>query len=450
MSAELYHELHRPQFHFSPARNWMNDPNGLVYFQGEYHLFFQYNPVGCASCNKHWGHAVSTDLVHWTQLPVALYPDHLGEAWSGSAAVDWNNTAGFQTGSEPVLVALYTSQGYDLGLKASQSLAYSLDRGRVWHKYVGNPVLSDLDRDPRIFWYKPTGKWVMALFQSPGIAFYNSPDLKNWTKLSYIEGFSECPELFEIPIDGDSGCTRWILHGGAGKYMIGVFDGTSFTPETEKLTLDWGNTLYALQTWNDAPDGRRIQMAWAHSDQYDEPLPGNPFFQFMAFPVDLSLRTGPEGLRLYRQPVKEIQKLRAKLHSLGSMTLKPGDNPLAGIQSELLDIELELESQAAGEVTIETHGQTITYDMAKKQLSAVGCSAPLTPLAGRIRLRILVDRCIIEIFGNDGQVSMACYYGAQTGSGGKDNRLTVSNDSVRITSLDVHELNSIWPSEGSK
>ncbi len=444
MSADLYHEPNRPQFHFSPARNWMNDPNGLVYFQGEYHMFFQYNPFNCTSCWKHWGHAVSTDLVHWTQLPVALYPDHLGEAWSGSAAVDWNNTAGFQTGAEPVLVALYTSQGYDLGLKAAQSLAYSLDHGRVWHKYVGNPVLCDLDRDPRIFWHKPTGKWVMALFQSPGIAFYNSPDLKTWTKLSYIDGFSECPELFEIPVDNDPGRTKWILHGGAGKYMIGTFDGVTFTPETEKLTLDWGNTLYALQTWNDAPDRRRIQLAWAHSDTFDEPLPGNPFSQFMAIPVDLSLRTGPEGLRLYRQPVKEIQTLYRKTHQLGPLVLKPNENPLANIPGEFFDIELTMENPSTDQIHFQLHGQNITYDVRNQQLTALGCSAPLAPIAGRVSLRFLVDRCIIEIFGNDGQVSMACFYRPKPEDDQKPMSIQIPSGQATLQALRVSEINSIW------
>jgi fructan beta-fructosidase len=444
MSADLYNEVHRPQFHFSAARNWLNDPNGLVYFQGEYHLFFQYNPYSCTSCWKHWGHAVSTDLVHWTQLPVALYPDHLGEAFSGSAAVDWNNTAGFQTGNEPALVALYTSQGYDLGLPASQSLAYSLDRGRIWHKYVGNPVLSQVDRDPRIFWHQPTGKWVMALFQTPGIAFYNSPDLKNWTRLSFIEGFTECPDLFELPIDGDLGRTRWVLHGGDGKYLIGVFDGTTFTPETKKITLDWGNSLYAPQIWNDAPDSRRIQIAWAHSDQFDKPLPGMPFSQFMAIPVDLTLRTCPEGIRLCRQPVREIESLRQKTHRLGPVILKPGENPLATISGELFDIELEMETSAGDEITFLLHNQTVVYKVKEKQIWVLGCSAPLEPVLGRVKLRILVDRSIIEIFGNDGKVSLSCYYQQNENEAIKPLSLQSQGGPVSLTVLNISELTSVW------
>ncbi len=444
MSAELYHEIHRPQFHFSAARNWLNDPNGLVYFKGEYHLFFQYNPFSSASAHKHWGHAVSPDLVHWTQLPVAIYPDHLGEAWSGSAAVDWNNSAGFQTGAEPALVALYTSQGYDNGLPQSQSLAYSLDRGRVWHKYVHNPVLSEVDRDPRIFWYKPSQKWVMALFQKTGILFFDSSDLKRWTRLSYIDGFHECPDLFELPVDGNPNHTKWVLHGATGEYLVGHFDGTTFKTESEKHKLDWGNTLYAPQTWNDTPDGRRIQIAWANNGLYKEALPGMPFSQFMTFPVELSLRTFSEGILLCRQPVKEIETLHRKTHRLGPRVLNPGENPLADIPGELFEIELEMETSVANEIVFLLHNQTVVYKVKETQLSGLGCSAPLEPVSGRIKLRVLVDRSIIEIFANDGKVSMSCYYQQNETEVIKPLSLQAQGGPVNLKELNVFELCSAW------
>ncbi|NLX07068.1 MAG: glycoside hydrolase family 32 protein [Phycisphaerae bacterium] len=443
MSGGLYDEIHRPQFHFSAARNWLNDPNGLVYYEGEYHLFFQYNPFGCASAHKHWGHAVSADLVHWTELPVAIFPDHLGEAWSGSAAVDWDNTAGFQTGPKPVLVAVYTSQGYDHGLPQSQSLAYSVDRGRVWHKYVGNPVLSEVDRDPRIFRHQPSGRWIMALFQKASIVFFSSPDLKRWTRLSAIEGFHECPDLFELPVDGEAGRTQWVLHGANGEYLVGEFDGATFKPQSEKRKLDWGNCLYAPQTWNDVPDGRRVQIGWAAGGRFDAPLPGMPYSQFMTFPVELSLRRVDKDVVVCRWPVREIENIRTGTRRLGPLTLRSNENALADVSSELLDIELETDA-ADGSFVFELHNQTVVYDAKERRLTAAGRSAPLEPVDGRIGLRILVDRSIIEIFGNGGLVSMSCYYEATEGEAMRPASLRVEGGQAHVTDLSVSELRSVW------
>ncbi len=288
---KLYDELYRPQFHFSAAKNWINDPNGLVYYDGEYHLFFQYNPEGLQWGNMTWGHAVSPDLLHWKQLDNALLPDSLGTMFSGSAVVDWNNTAGFQSGKEKALVAIYTchrSADVDSSLE-DQCLAYSNDRGRTWTKYAHNPVLPTPHlvnrsfRDPKVFWYAPTGKWVMIIYHRVGNSLYGSPDLKRWTLLSEFTGLPyECPDMYELAVDGDAGNTRWIAEGGNGDYFIGRFDGTTFTPESGKLTCDHGAHYYASQTFSDIPegDGRRIQIAWMSGGNF----PGTPFTNQMSFP----------------------------------------------------------------------------------------------------------------------------------------------------------------------
>jgi fructan beta-fructosidase len=262
----LYREKLRPQFHFSPRRGWNNDPNGLVFYKGEYHLFFQHNPYGWNWGNMHWGHAVSPDLVHWKELSVALYPDEHGTMFSGSAVVDWNNTAGFQTGEEKVLVCIFTAAGNPF----TQGLAYSNDRGRTWTKYAGNPVLPHIigsNRDPKVIWYAPDKKWIMALYlDQSDYGLFSSPDLKKWERMGdvTIPGTSECPEFFEIAVDGNKRNTRWVFYGGNGRYLVGRFDGKTFTQESGPHPIQAGNCFYASQTYTDVPpaDGRRILIPW--------------------------------------------------------------------------------------------------------------------------------------------------------------------------------------------
>ena len=267
-----FDQRYRPQFHFTPTRNWTNDPNGCVYFDGEYHLFFQHNPEGVQWGNMTWGHAVSTDLVHWKEIAHAIRPDELGTIFSGSAAIDWKNTSGFQDGDIPPMVAAYTCAGRHVEPPRpfTQAIAYSTDRGRTFTKHVGNPVIPSVtggtDRDPKILWHEPTQKWVMVLYLTEGekrLGFLTSMDLKTWTQVSEVAGFHECPDLFELALDGDAMNTRWVLLGADAKYLIGHFDGVKFTTQSGKHLGDHGANFYASQTFNDVPpeDGRRIQIA---------------------------------------------------------------------------------------------------------------------------------------------------------------------------------------------
>src|SRR5205814_1436495 len=289
---DLYHEKLRPQFHFSSRRGWNNDPNGLVYSQGEYHLFYQHNPFGWDWGNMHWGHAVSADLVHWKELPIAFYPKQFGDwAFSGSAVVDKQNTAGWKTGSEDVLVAAFTSTA------RGECIAFSNDRGRSWQEFAGNPVVKHNGRDPKLIWHAPTSKWVMCVYEEIGktqnIAFYTSPDLKTWQFQSRIEGFFECPDLFELPVDSNRAKTKWVLYAGDGQYVLGSFDGKTFHRESGKHRLWYGN-FYAAQTFSATPDGRRIQIGWGNGITF----PGMPFNQQMTFPCELTLRTTGAGVRM--------------------------------------------------------------------------------------------------------------------------------------------------------
>jgi len=447
----LYHEALRPQFHFTPQKNWHNDPNGLVFFRGEYHLFFQYNPTGIDWGNMTWGHAVGRDLVHWQQLPNALEPDRLGTMFSGSAVVDWHNTAGFQSGHEPALVAIYTAAGdtspESKGQPFTQCLAYSNDRGRTWTKFAGNPVLPHIiggNRDPKVVWHAPTRRWIMALFKDGHTyALFSSPDLKSWKHLQDLEfpDCGECPDFFEMPVDGNPQHTRWVFTAANGHYFVGGFDGTTFTPDGPPQIADWGKNYYAVQTYSDIPksDGRRIQIAWMNGGKY----PGMPFNQQMSFPCELKLRTFAEGMRLCREPVKEIAKLHVREHTWKNVTLHPGENPLAGFSGELLDIRAEIEPGAASEVGLRVRGEPVSYSVAGGKLSSLGSDAPLAPVNGRIQLQILLDRTSLEVFGNDGRVSFTSCFLPKPEN--RSLEVYATGGVAKIVSLRVFELRSIWP-----
>src|SRR5512133_157164 len=325
-------EDYRPAFHFSPERNWTNDPNGLVFLGSEYHLFYQYNPFGDVWGHMSWGHAVSHDLVSWRQLPVALHEENGIMIFSGSAVVDWKNTSGFGKNGVPPLVAIYT--GNRPGLQ-SQNLAYSTDSGRTWTKYPENPVLDIHEaefRDPMVFWYARTSHWVMvvSMAKEHRIRFYSSANLKAW-KLTGEFGPAgatnvpnwECPNLFTLK--DPRGVQKWVLVVGVGKggpakgsatqYFVGDFDGEKFVndnPAQKTLWVDFGADFYAAQTWSEIPkdDGRRIILAWLNNWDYADKVPTHPWRGQMTFPRKLGLTDTENGLCLTQTPVREIESLR--------------------------------------------------------------------------------------------------------------------------------------------
>lgn len=449
-AGSLYREALRPQFHFTSRRGWHNDPNGLVYYDGEYHLFYQHNPYGTPWGNMTWGHAVSRDLVHWQELDAALHPDHQGTMFSGSAVVDHRNTSGFQQGGEKPIVCIYTAAGgtnrASAGQPFTQGIAWSNDRGRTWTKYEKNPVLGHIlasNRDPKVFWHEPTSQWIMALFlDEEQYALFNSPDLKQWQKLCDLPDpdSGECPDFFELPVDGDAGNTRWVFWGANGNYVIGRFDGLVFTKESGPHQSKWGANDYAAQTYSDIPatDGRRIQFSWMNGGRY----PGMPFNQQMSVPRVLTLRTTTEGIRLFIEPVKELDSLRGRRHAVNESALPPGQNPLSAVAGELFDIEAEIELGSAKTVGFEIRGHKVEYSVADKRLTALERSAPLEPANGRIRLRILIDRTSLEIFAGDGRISMASCFLPEA----ENKRLAVYADGgqAKIRSLNVWEMKSAW------
>lgn len=443
--SELYHEPLRQQFHFSSRHGWLNDPNGLVFYEGEYHLFYQHNPYGWNWGNMHWGHAISKDLVHWAELPEALYPDRLGTMFSGSAVVDWNNTAGFQTGKEPALVAMYTAAGHPF----TQCLAFSNDRGRTWVKYEQNPVLGHIaaeNRDPKVVWYAPEKKWVMSLYlDNNDFALFSSPDLKHWQKLSdfTLQGDAECPNFFEIPLNGDAGKKRWIFFGANGVYVVGEFDGQKFTPQTKPQRLHNGNAWYASQVYSDVPesDGRCILVPWGRLPS-GEIMRGMSFNQMMGLPVELTLRDGPGGPWIKANPVRELASLRERTHTIEPQTLGENGNPLADVQGELLEIEAELDLGSAQDITFDLRGMPLNYNVNDRKLTCQGHNEMLTPKAGKIGLHIFIDRRSVDIFSSEGRVYMPM--ASALSPENRSLKLTAKGGAAAIRSLRVHELKSAW------
>ena len=453
-------EPYRPQFHFTSRRGWMGDINGLVFYKGEYHLHHQVNPTGpdCDYSNMHWGHAVSNDLVHWNDLPPSISPDANGSAFSGTAVVDRENSSGLQTGEEEVLVAFYTAAGYILpaNLPGIQCMAFSNDRGRSWTKYEGNPVVGPMahyTRDPKVFWHEPSRTWIMALILSEAgtvedntFGLFSSTDLRHWTLVSKLDmpPACDCPDMFELPVDGNPDNRRWVFWGGDCTYVVGSFDGRNFTPEDEiqNTLVPWnenGSNGYAAQTFNGIPsaDGRRIQIAWLRHGDY----PGMAFYYQTAFPCELKLRTTPLGIRLCRLPVQEVERLHRKHHHWADTTLVQGESSPVDIAGELFDIRAELE--LSGEVRFELNGQTVAYDANTRRVSCMGYEVELpSPAEGSIRLQILVDRNSIELFVNEGEASLTYCFLPKADQKGV--RVSASVGSVRIISVDVHELSSIW------
>lgn len=404
-----YREPHRPQFHFSPEAKWMNDPNGMVYYEGEYHLFYQYYPDSTVWGPMHWGHAVSTDMIFWEHLPIALYPDSLGYIFSGSAVVDWNNTSGFGKEGKPPLVAIFTYHNME-GEKAGrndfqyQGIAYSNDKGRTWTKYAGNPVVPNTGkirdfRDPKVIWDDASGQWIMVFAAYDHVKFWGSKDLKKWEHLSDFgkaygahSGVWECPDLFPIKVDG-SGETKWVLlvsinpgapNGGSGtQYFVGNFDGKKFTLDpvyeqdvkAEKAVwLDYGRDNYAGVSWSDIPeeDGRRLFLGWMSNWDYAQVVPTAAWRSAMTMPRELTLQQTEKGFRIFSLPVQEMAILRGKAIELqrreftGLYELTPQIGTFGG----LLELTLEFESVDGTPVDV-----AVEISNAKGERYRTGCDA---------------------------------------------------------------------------
>jgi fructan beta-fructosidase len=401
-SEQHYHEATRPAFHFTSRIGWLNDPNGLVYADGVWHLFYQHNPYGWNWGNMHWGHATSADLIHWSEQGDKIHPwsDAVGAAFSGSGLIDANNTSGLASGDEhPLLVFPFTDT--DQG----ESLAYSADGGRTLKMYAGNPVLRHQGRDPKVFWYEPKRHWVMAVYdeaeQKQWIAFYRSNNLRDWEFTSRIEGFFECPDLFPLKHPSQDRLV-WILHGADGRYMLGDFDGQQFTPTTpEKLQL-WFGDFYAAQSYSDAPEGRRVQIGWGSRIVF----PGQRFNQQMTIPVDLNLTETSSGLRMTARPVRELNAYRVPIYHSQQLELLPTPTEIASLAAPFV-MHVTAPAVANKSFLIKLQGTEVVIDYATHTLRVAEMQAPLPKVNEPIDLLILVDRGSIEVFACEGLVAIS-------------------------------------------
>ncbi len=438
----LYKEANRPQLHFTTKRGWINDPNGLIYYDGEYHLFYQHNPYEWEWGNMHWGHAVSKDLIHWEELPSALFPDKHGTMFSGSAVVDYKNTAGFNKGAIPAMVAAYTADNPE---KQIQCIAYSLDKGRTWTKYEGNPVIDSKEkwnskdtRDPKVFWYEPNKEWVMVLNERDGHSIYTSSDLKNWKYESHITGFWECPELFELPVDGLANYKKWVMYGASGAYMIGSFDGKKFTPESGKYYYTTG-TIYAAQTFANIPeaDGRRIQIGWGRVSHPEMPFKGQ-----MLLPTELTLRTTKDGVRLFSSPVKEVEKLQTNLFQKDSLLVKEANELLHSYSNaDCFRILFTIKLSHATDAGFNLYGQQLLrYDMNYNQVNGVFYS-PEDRTSMEITADVIVDKTSVEVFIDGGAYSYSMERKADA-----NNRegFHFWGNNIEIKNLKAYSMKSIW------
>ena len=439
-------EKFRPVYHHTPAYGWMNDPNGMFYKDGVYHLYYQYNPYGSVWGNMTWGHSTSRDLVHWTYEGTPIVPDAWGAIFSGSCVVDHENTAGFGKGA---VVAFYTSaKSTPWGDVQSQSMAYSLDNGKTFTKYEGNPILTSSERDfrdPKVFWYAPGKHWVMMLAVGQHMEIYSSVNLKDWKKESEFGamqgahgGVWECPDLVEIPVEGTRQ-KKWVLicnlnpggpfGGSAAQYFVGSFDGKTFVNESPTLTkwMDWGKDNYATVTWNNAPDGRCVALGWMSNWQYANNVPTRQYRSANTIARDLTLYRVGEELYLKSTPSPEVKKARGEKVSKPSFNVA-GEYEVASLLDDnkgAYEVELVIQNQGASKIAfclLNEKGEKVSmyYDLARRQFvmdrsesGAVDFSKdfPAVTVAPadtdkELTLRLFVDRSSIEAFGEDGKFVM--------------------------------------------
>lgn len=434
-------EPYRPGFHFTSATGTLSDPNGLVYYEGKFHLFFQHNPNNDSiPVPQHWGHAVSHDLIHWQRLPIALYPHKGGDIWSGSAVVDQYNTSLLQKGQHAPIVAFYTWEK-----NFTQRMAYSNDGGKRWREYAKNPVLTNIsshNRDPKVFWHEETGQWIMVLY-AKGFVFFASDNLKTWEYLStsFLD-LHECPDFFELPVDNDEKNKKWVLLDASGTYYVGLFDGKQFFPENGPHFTEWNNRIcYATQTWNNLPeeDGRRIQIA-AMRDDRQEKIPSENFQNQMTFPVNLTLQNTREGIRLFRYPVSEIEKLYSREVKIENMIVKADQKQILG-EGELIDMAIYVKIGDAESFSFNIRGTQIRYDIDSEKIIWEETTVPLDIQDNKLIFRFLIDRSSIELFGNAGRISISRYFLPD-----RTKKITVESVGgvIEIEKMEFFHLESIW------
>ncbi|MFF0269048.1 ricin-type beta-trefoil lectin domain protein [Kribbella sp. NPDC004536] len=450
-----YTEPFRGQFHFSPQNGFMNDINAPLYYRGVYHLFFQHNPHGLGwDAAVHWGHATSTDLVHWTQQPISLEPGvQNATLWSGSGWVDVNNVTGLKTGSDDPILLFTNTNGV--------SIAYSTDGAKTFQMYNGGAkVITDPveSRDPKVQWDPQHNRWELVTFRAgTGAAFYTSTNLLDWTYRGAYSAswFVECPDLYQLPVDGDTNNKKWVLQDASGEYVIGSLDanGLFVADSTTQQRMEWGvsgaafppSTWYASQTFNQLPNGRIVQLGWQPSNA------GVTWTGNASFPVELGLKTYSDGIRITRNPVSEISSIRTSTQTWGSRTITtdPATDPFTGISADTYEInaQFDLTGVTASEFGFRLHvradgssDRTVAYAVGAQTL--YGVSMP--PISNQVTIRLLVDRGQLEVFGNGGKTVVSDNVAFDSGAGSRGIQLYAAGGGVTLTSLSFSPIGSTW------
>lgn len=444
-SDSIYSEKYRPQFHFSAKRGWLNDPNGLFYYNGNYHLFFQHNPAGCQWGNMHWGHAVSRDLLHWDELECALYPDRLGTMFSGSAIVDHRNVTGLKQGNHHPIILFYTAAGGSSKLSAdkefTQCIAYSTDGGNTFTPYDGNPIIDNIiggNRDPKVHYDPVSGRYIMALYlDKNNFMLLFSKNLIDWEKGQTINlpDDAECPDFYPLPVDGNEDNIKWVFSAASDKYLVGIFDGNCFTPETEIRQLHYGKNSYASQTWSDTPNGRKLRISWNTFE-----IPGMPFNKCMTFPCEMTLKSQNNEPVLCANPIGEIQNLYKTTYRFNDLVATPNSPFSYVLEDECYDMTFEIQAMSQP-FDIRLFGVNIHCE--QNQLRVFDSKAPINN-QDTVLLRLLVDKTGVEIFIDDG----SAYLSVGALMDYNLNRLKIESDkTVKINRIEISPLKSIWESK---
>ena len=490
-----YDQELRPQFHFTSRKNWLNDPNGMVYYDGEWHMYFQHNAQVNNTGMKSWGNAKSTDLIHWKQYKHAIIPypnvqngENLHSIWSGSAVVDVHNALGKQQGEVKTLFALYTAthRNKDKKTKFFQGATYSTDKGRNWIKINGGKAIiphqegySGGQRDPRIFYYAP-GKFYITIMMVGGkeraVRLWKSTDLLNWEIIGDIPNkAAECIDMYTLPLDGDKNKMKWIIADANTRYEVGTFDGKKWVglgdkdKNDKRLQFDYGDAYYAAQAFNQGPEGRVVHVGWLRSKQQGfRPFleAGMPFTQQMSIPAEITLKSTPDGIRMFRNPVKEIEKLYVKTSKFENLSSSKANEKLSALKPELIDMTIEFEPTA--NMSLNIRGLKINYDYGKKEFNFTNSkrvegekaaflknpkfkgkkyrdtgfrAIPAAPVNGKTTIRVLVDRASLEIFTNNGQAAASFVVIPEANN---RNISIEASTEVKINSVTVNELKSSW------
>ncbi len=497
-NSSIYNEKYRPQYHFTPEENWLNDPNGLVYYKGEYHLFYQHNPYDNIWGSMHWGHAVSRDLVHWQHLPIALEPDdELGMVFSGSAVVDKKDSSGFFEGDSG-LVAIYTSHlETKEGPIQNQCIAYSRDKGRTWTKYEKNPVIKNIGekdfRDPKVFWHEQRKKWIMVVACKDRVQFYDSANLKDWNLLSnFGAGIGihgnvwECPDLIKLPVERESDSVntkadspeensadteeKWLLsigdtHGRSTgvitQYFIGEFDGFKFSSDYEQsFIIDQGQDLYALQSWSNLPQDRKVWIGWMNNIGYMNQIPTKPWRGMMSLPRELKLIETDGRIKLFQTPIEELKELRENIYQQEDIHLT--DEMIIYTEEESYEINALIEFKEAEAISF-------VLNENGEQQTVVGCNIKEgrifvdRRISGvidfsdnfleykeidwevkdkKIEVNIFVDGSSLEVFIDGGELSITDLFFPEKAQ--QKIRVKAINGGLKLRNFELYKLQSIW------